>query len=73
MESPYTGKPMRLHSREKTLQFRGELFKINYTCYICEDTGDEFVTAEMGDANLNQVYEQYKAKHPEWERANLDT
>jgi putative zinc finger/helix-turn-helix YgiT family protein len=63
MNSPITGKPMELRVESKTLPFRKEEFTVVYRSYYCEDSGEEFVTPEMGDANLNQVYNAYREKH----------
>jgi putative zinc finger/helix-turn-helix YgiT family protein len=63
MNSPFTGKDMPLKTRTETMTFRKEPFTIVYHYYHCEATDEEFVTPEMGDLNLNQIYNQYRAKH----------
>ncbi|HET6254577.1 MAG TPA: type II toxin-antitoxin system antitoxin SocA domain-containing protein [Puia sp.] len=63
MKSPHTGKAMKLLKEKKTLEFRKESFEIIYHYYKCEDTGEEFVDEEIGDLNLDQVYNAYRAKH----------
>lgn len=63
MNSPFTGKEMPLKSRTETLIFRKESFSFVYQYYYCEDTERELVTPEIGDLNLNQVYNQYRAKN----------
>ena len=45
------------------MTFRKEVFKIVYHYFHCEETNEEFVTPEIGDLNLNQVYNQYRSKH----------
>lgn len=63
MKSPFTGKEVPLKTRTETIIFRKESFNMVYHYYHCEDSGEEFVTPELGDLNLNQVYNQYRAKH----------
>lgn len=63
MKSPFTGKEVPLKTRTETIIFRRESFNIVYHYYHCEESGEEFVTPELGDLNLNQVYNQYRAKH----------
>ncbi|GAB2590556.1 type II toxin-antitoxin system antitoxin SocA domain-containing protein [Spirosoma areae] len=63
MNSPITDKPMVLKVKTKTLPFRKELFTVEYQYYLCEDSGEEFITPEIGDANLSQVYNSYRIKH----------
>lgn len=63
MNSPITGKPMDLVREKRTLEFRKEKFEITYHYYKCNETGEEFVNEAMGELNLNQVHNAYRAKH----------
>ena len=54
---------MRLLKEKKTMEFRKESFEIMYHYYQCEETGEEFVDERIGDLNLDQVYNAYRAKH----------
>lgn len=63
MNSPLTGKEMSLKNRTETLAFRKESFSFVYHYYYCEDTEKEYVTPELADLNLNQVYNKYRSQH----------
>lgn len=63
MKSPITGKPMELIRGKTTLEFRKEQFEVIYHSYRCVDTGEEFEDEELGNLNLGQVYNAYRAKH----------
>ena len=63
MKSPTTGKPMELVKEKKVLEFRKESFEIMYHVYRCTDTGEEFEDEKLGDLNLDQVYNAYRARH----------
>lgn len=61
--SPITGKPMLRQSEPCTLKFRKEPFNIVFHYWLCEDTGERYEDEAMADLNLNQVYDQYRAKY----------
>jgi putative zinc finger/helix-turn-helix YgiT family protein len=63
MKSPFTCKEMRLCKENRTFSFRKEEFSIVYHFYKCDDTGESFTTTELDNLNLNQLYNQYRAKH----------
>ncbi len=63
MKSPVTGKEMILQREKRTLDFRKESFAIVYHFYRCEDSGEEFVDTKLGDLNLRQVHNLYRARH----------
>lgn len=63
MKSPYTGGPVRLMKENSTVEFRRENFKILHHYYKCTDSGKEFTTDELDQLNINQVYNQYRAKY----------
>jgi uncharacterized phage-associated protein len=63
MKSPITGKPMELVREKKTLEFRKEQFEVVYHTYRCIDSGEEFEDEALGNLNLGQVYNAYRAKH----------
>ncbi len=63
MKSPITGKPMELVKEKRVLEFRKESFEVIYHFYRCLDTGEEFEDDQLGDLNLDQVYNAYRAKH----------
>jgi uncharacterized phage-associated protein len=63
MNSPVTGKPMKLLKEKRTLEFRKEEFEVVYHYYKCIDSGEEFVNEEIGNLNLGQVYNAYRVRH----------
>ena len=54
---------MELVKEKRVLEFRKESFEIMYHSYRCMDTGEEFEDDQLGDLNLNQVYNAYRARH----------
>ena len=63
MNSPFTGKPMSLHTEVQTLNFRKEEFTVRQQFYRCEDTGERLTTTELDEINLSLLYNSYRAKH----------
>ncbi len=63
MNSPITGKPMKIHSEVKTLNFRKEEFQVRQRFYLCEDSGERFTTTALDELNLDLVFNLYRAKH----------
>src|SRR5438876_554834 len=63
MNSPTTGQPMELAQEKRTLEFRKEKFEIMYHYFRCTSTGEEFVDEAMGNLNLAQVQNAFRAKH----------
>lgn len=63
MISPFTGGIATLHSEQSSLVFRKETFYFIYQFYECQDTHERFTTTEIDEANMAQVYNQYRAKY----------
>ena len=63
MTSPFTGGVATLHSEPSSLVFRKETFYFIHQFYECQDTHERFSTTELDEANLAQVYNQYRAKY----------
>lgn len=63
MTSPFTGGVAMLLSEPSTLVFRKETFHYVHQFYECQDSHERFTTAEQDEANLAQVYNQYRAKY----------
>lgn len=63
MNSPNTGKEMTLLKEERLMMFRKEEFPIVYHFYLCEDSGEQFTSAELDEINLLQLYNQFRDKH----------
>lgn len=63
MNSPITGKKMKLIRESRSLSFRKESFDIIYHHYLCEGSGESFTTTELDELNMVQLYNQYREKH----------
>jgi len=63
MKSPLTGKEMHLEREPRELEFRKEPFSVIYHYYLCAGTGEQFTDDALDNLNLNQVYNQYRAKY----------
>ena len=64
MNSPITGKPMKLVREPGTkLEFRKEEFEIIYHAYMCEDSGEHYTADELDRINQAQVHNQYREKY----------
>lgn len=63
MQSPITGKEMRLLVRLSTLIVRKESFPVMYHVWQCEDTGEEFEDEAQVTSNLRQATDQYRSNH----------
>jgi transcriptional regulator with XRE-family HTH domain len=62
MKSPITGKEMTLAKEKRSLEFRKDTFDVIFHYYKCEDSGENFTTTELDELNIDQVYNQYRAK-----------
>ncbi|MFT6384178.1 MAG: putative zinc finger/helix-turn-helix YgiT family protein [Bacteroidia bacterium] len=63
MNSPITGKPMKIAYDTISLTFRKEEFKVVNQYYLCEDSGEQFVDTRLGDLNQQLLHNAYRAKH----------
>lgn len=63
MRSPYTGKEMRKLIEDRSVVYRGNEYHYRHTCYICEDTKECFTTTALDEANISQVYNQYRIEY----------
>ena len=63
MKSPFSGGNAVLRCETSTLTFRKEDFCYIHQFYECEDTHERFTTTELDEANIAQVYNQYRAKY----------
>jgi hypothetical protein len=63
MNSPITGNPMRLMREKRIIPFRKENFDVDFHFWFCEDTKEQFEDEQQAEGNINQVYNQYRAKH----------
>jgi transcriptional regulator with XRE-family HTH domain/uncharacterized phage-associated protein len=61
MQSPFTGKEMKLDVRPSTITIRKEQFQIMYRVWQCADTGEEFEYDV--DDTIRQAEDQYRVKH----------
>lgn len=63
MESPITGKQMVLRYEKRIIPFRKEDFEVHFHFWLCEDSDEKFEDERLSELNINQVYNQYRAKH----------
>lgn len=63
MKSPFSGGEAKLCYEPSVLTFRKEQFRYIHQFYECQDTHERFTTTELDEANLAQVYNQYRAKY----------
>lgn len=63
MNSPITGKPMKLVREADTLTFRKEMFNIVYHYYLCEESGERFTDDRLDTLNTVQATNQYREKY----------
>ena len=63
MRSPFADCEATLMCEEKKVEFRKETFSYIESFYRCNITGLDFTTTELDDANIAQVYEQYREKY----------
>ena len=63
MKSPITGKEMILKKEKRSLVFRKEEFPVMYHYYLCKDSKEQFTSTELDDANMKQIYNQYRDKY----------
>ncbi len=60
MNSPITGKEMKLTKERRAIDFRKEEFEVVFHYYICEESKEKFTTTILDEVNMNQVYNQYR-------------
>ncbi|MBQ7774115.1 MAG: DUF4065 domain-containing protein [Bacteroidales bacterium] len=63
MNSPFTGKEMRLVYDKRTWTFRGEKFGYIHSSWYCADSGEYFTSDDMDDVGFLQVTNQYRVKY----------
>lgn len=63
MKSPITGGNATLKREPAELVFRNEKYDYIYSYYVCDDTGEQFTTAELDEVNIGQVYNQYRVRY----------
>ncbi len=63
MQSPITGKEMKLLVRPSKLTIRKETFPVMYHVWVCQDSGEEFEDERQIDLNIRQATDQYRSKH----------
>lgn len=63
MKSPITGKEMSVKKEKRTMTFRKEEFEILCHYYVCKESREQFTDTQLDEVNLNQLYNQYRAKY----------
>jgi hypothetical protein len=53
--SPITGLPMCLSSEARNLPFKNAIVQIDYQFYLCEITGERFVTTATDELNFQAL------------------
>lgn len=54
---------MALVTEADTAEFRGEKYTYSHLAYRCLDSGEQFTTTELDEANVNQVNNAYRERH----------
>jgi hypothetical protein len=60
MKSPLTGKEMKLMSEPSTMDYKGKTYNVIHHHYLCETTGEQFITTELDEMNLLELNKQVK-------------
>lgn len=63
MISPFTGGHATLKYEKRELTYRKETYSYIAQFYEDDQTQEQFTTTEMDEANITQVYNQYRIKH----------
>ena len=64
MNSPITGKPMKLVNEPGVrLTFRKEEFEISYHYYLCEESSERFTSDDEDRINQTQIHNLYREKY----------
>lgn len=63
MKSPLTGRDMAIKTEKREMTFRKKSFVIDFHFYQDDETGEEFTDEKLGDLNINQLFNQYRAKY----------
>lgn len=63
MNSPITGRKMILNYEKRMMSFRRENFDVYFHFWHCEDSNEKFEDERLAELNINQLYNQYRAKH----------
>lgn len=63
MQCPICNGSLALRHEEKLVEFKKEEFKIFESYYQCLTCNEKIIDTEMGEANINQLYNQYREKH----------
>lgn len=63
LNSPLTGKPMKVVYEPKTMKYRGEKYDCICASFRDDDSDESFTTTESDSVWYNQVTNQYREKH----------
>ena len=63
VNSPYSGKPMRVVYEKDTWEFRGEQFPYMHIAFRDDEHGEQFTTTESDTVCYEQVTNQYREKY----------
>lgn len=62
MKSPITGLPMRLSTEVRNIPFKNAIVTIDYQFYLCEKTGEKFVTTALDEMNFEALKNNFKQR-----------
>lgn len=54
---------MILTKERRSMEFRKDAFNVVFHYYKCIDSGENFTTTELDELNIDQLYNQYRAKY----------
>lgn len=63
MKSPFTGGNATFKFEQSEITYYKEVFKYVHLFYECEETKERFTTEELDKINIDQIYNQYRAKY----------
>ena len=63
VNSPYSGKPMRVVYEPDTWEMRGEVYPYVHIAFRDDENGEQFTTTESDTVCFEQVANQYRERH----------
>ena len=63
VNSPYSGKPMRVVYESDTWEMRGEVYPYMHIAFRDDENGEQFTTTESDTVCFEQVANQYRERH----------
>jgi C4-type Zn-finger protein len=60
MNSPITGKPMKIQNEMFEIPYLGKIVPYLHTCWYCEDSGETFTTTEIDEEHMERIKRKYE-------------